>query len=79
MPSGEDDVLRFHIAVHQPLPVRVVKRVGDFAHDPDRVLDGELALAQEPLPERFPREEGHDVVKEAVGFAGVEERNDVRV
>ena len=40
---GEQDVLRLDVAVDDPVPMRVVQRVGDFASDPKGIVDAEAA------------------------------------
>ena len=43
---GEEDVLRLHVAVHEPVAVRVVERGADLVRDAERVVDRELASAR---------------------------------
>ena len=62
-----------------PCSMRVVERARDFARDPYGVVDGELRLALEPRAQRFARDERHDVEEQPVGFARVEQRQDVRM
>jgi hypothetical protein len=53
-----------------------VHHLGENLHG---VLDRQPAGFGEPLPERLARHEGHAVVVEPVGLAGIEQRQDVRV
>jgi hypothetical protein len=59
--------------------VGVVQGVGHFRRDLHRLLDPQLVLAIEPGAERFALDIGHDVIEEAVGLTGIEQRQDVRV
>jgi hypothetical protein len=59
--------------------VRMVERVRHLRRDAQRVRYRELSLALEARAQRFPRDEGHDVIQLPVGNAAVEERQDVRV
>ncbi len=61
------------------MPVRVVERVGHLPGDPHRLVHAELRFPVQPAAQRFALDVRHDVEEEAVGGAGVEERQDVRV
>ena len=79
----EQDVLRLDIAMDHPVPVGVAQRVRHLARDAQRVVEGELLLALQPVAQRFPFYEGHDVVEESAGrfrrTPGVVQRQDVRM
>ena len=75
----EQDVLRLDVAVDHPVAVGVVERVGHGHGDLDRLVDAELGLAVELGAKRLAVDERHDIVEEAVGGAGIEERQDVGV
>ncbi len=75
----EQDVLGLDVAVDHAITVGIVERVGHFTGDPHRFVDAELGLAVEFVAERLALDVGHDVVEKAVGGAGVEQRQDVRV
>ena len=79
VPRGEEDVLRLDVPVHDPLRVRVRQRIGDFAHDPDRFLHRQLALARQPGAQALPRHVRHHVVQHPGGFAGLDQPQNVRV
>ena len=57
----EQDVLRLDVAVDDAVGVGVAQRVGDLAGDLERVVDGELLFAVEPVAEGLALDEGHDV------------------
>src|SRR5882762_5730622 len=59
--------------------MRVVERAGDAGGKTDRLLDRELPLSLEPLPQRFAFHVRHHVVDQAAGLAGIEQREDVGV
>ena len=59
------------------MAVGVVQGVGHGHGDLHRLVDAELRLAIELAPQRLAVDERHHVVEEAVGGAGVEERQDV--
>ena len=46
----DEDVLRLDVAMDHAVSVRVLQRVGDVAHDRQRLGDRELTLALEPHP-----------------------------
>jgi hypothetical protein len=75
----QQDVLRLDVAVDHAVAVRVIQRIGHLGRDLDRFLDAELLLAVELGAEGFPFDVRHDVVQEALGRAGIEEWEDVRV
>ena len=79
LPVVQQDVLGLDVAVNDAVPVRVVERARDLARDPHRLVDRQLLLAVEPVAERLALDVRHDVVQEAVGGAGIEQREDVRV
>ena len=57
------DVFGLHVAVHDPLGVRVRERVGYFGSDLDGVVDAQRPTAVQSCSERVPGNEGHDVVE----------------
>ena len=59
--------------------MRVVERTGDAAGEPERLVDRELLLPLEPLPQRFAFHVRHHIVDQAARLAGIEQRQDVRV
>ncbi len=79
VPGFEQDVLGLDVAVDDVVAVRVAQGVGHLPADLERLLERELPLALEPLPQRLTLDERHDVVEEAGGFAGVVEGQDVGV
>ena len=75
----EQDVLGFDVAVDDVMAMGVVECVGDGGGDAHRFLDAELRFAVEPVPQRLAVDERHDIIKERVGFARIEQRQDVGV
>jgi len=59
--------------------VGVVERAGRLPRDLERVLDGKLALPPEPVAETLALDERHREPEPAAGFAGVEDRENVRM
>ncbi len=58
--------LGFDIAMNHTLTVCVLQRVGNFSCDPDGLIDAELRLAIEFLPERLALDVRHDVIEKLV-------------
>ncbi len=87
----QQDVLGLDVAVDHAVAVGVVERARHLARDPDRVRHRELLLPREPVAERLPFHEGHDVEEKlgdwAIGRFGdwtagdprIEQGQDVRV
>ena len=57
----------------------VVERGGDLAREPEGLLHRELSVAAQARAQRFPGDEGHDVVEQAVGLARVDQAEDMGV
>ena len=72
-------VLGLDVPVDHAVPVRVVERRGHLGRDSQCVGDRELLLPDEPVAERFPFDERHDIEEKGVGLARIEQRQDVRV
>jgi len=76
---GEQNVLRLYIAMHETISVRVIQSGADLVRDAERVVDRQLLLAIEPVAERSAGDIWRHVPERAVGFAGIDQRNDVRM
>jgi len=76
---GEEDVLRFQVAVHHTAGMRIVERVSDLANDTDGVVELQRTFAVQTRAERLALHERHDEVQHAVGLPRVEQREDVGV
>ena len=63
---GEQDVLRFDVAMNDAVLVRVRQRACDLARETHRVLEWELPLAFEARSQRFPGDVRHDVKHDVV-------------
>ena len=59
--------------------VSVAERVEHFGGDADRPVDRERALAPDDVSQGFSRYERHHEPKQIIGFAGIEQRRDMRV
>ena len=65
--------------MHHPLAVGVIQGGGHLAGDTERLVEGELALHVEPLPERAALHVRHHVEEEPAGLSRVIDREDMRV
>ena len=79
VPGEHENVLRLHIAMQHVGGVGVVERVGDFPGNLDGVGHLEASVAIQPCADVFAVNEGHDVERDAVGGAGIQQRQDVRM
>jgi hypothetical protein len=75
--AGEHHVVRLDVAVDDAVAVRLGQRIHHFPENADRFRDRQLAVLLQPFPQRFALDVGHDVVVEAGGLAGIEQRQDV--
>src|SRR5579859_6120363 len=73
----DQDVVGFDVPVDDALRVCIAERVRDVPKNPNRLTDGELALARELRAERFAFDQRHRVIEEIAGLTGGMERNDV--
>ena len=80
MAAEQQDVLGLDVAVDDPALVGVLQRLRRLPDDVERVVDRELLLLVQPVPERFALDEGHDVVQQPAGrLARVVETENVGV
>ena len=75
----QQDVLRLDVAVDHAVAVGVVQRAGDLAGDGERLVQAELVLAVELVPERLAPDQGQHIIEEAALGPRVDQRQDVRV
>ncbi len=75
----QEHVRGLDVAVHDPALVRVLERAGDLVGDAERLVDGELVLPVEPVPQALALDEGHHVVERPSRLPGRVDRHDVRV
>ena len=75
----DQDVVGLHVAVHQPVVVRVLERVEDRLDDPEGMLRRERALGPEQIGDRAPLQVGHGVVHQALALAHEMDRHRVGV
>jgi len=59
----EQNVLRLHIAVHEPIAVLVVETRANFVRNAKCVVDRELPVAIEPVAQRTTGQVRRDVIK----------------
>ena len=79
VPALEQNILGLDVTVDDPAAVRVTQRVRHLSRDLDGIVQRELLLAVQPLPQRLTLGVGHDVEEQPVGLARIVERQDVRV
>jgi hypothetical protein len=79
MATGEEDVLRFDVAVDHAVPMGHGQRFGDLSEKADGFRNGKFSGTGEPFPERLALHIGHDVVEESFSLSRVEQAEDVRV
>jgi len=77
LPGLNENVLGLEVAVNDAARVRVVERVGDSDRDAHRLVDRELLLTLEPMPQALAFDVRHDVVQQPARFAGIEQRQQV--
>ena len=77
--AGEEDVLGLDVAMDHAGPVGDGERLGDLGEQPHRLGHRQLAGAGQAIAQGLALDVGHDVVEEAVGVAGVEDAEDVRM
>src|SRR6185369_8900691 len=77
--AGHEDVGRLDVAVDDALAVRVGQRVGDAAHDLGRLDRAGAHALQQQVAQVLALQALHGDVDAAVGRAGVEHGDDVRV
>ena len=75
--ARQHHVVRLDVTVDHAAAVGVGERIGHVAQQPGRLGYRQLALAIEPVAERFALDVGHDVEEEALGLARIEQRKDV--
>jgi hypothetical protein len=75
----QQDVARLHVAVHQATGMRGVQRSGDLGHDGDGALHIEPAGLFQDGAQIRSRHVAHGDEEHPAFFAGLIDRNDVRV
>ncbi len=74
----EEDVLGLDVAVDDPAGVRGGERLHQVTREAQDLLDGQRAGGQ-PVGERLPFDEVHDVIGKPVALIGPVNGDDVRV
>ncbi len=77
--ARQQNVLRLHVAMHEPVLVRVRETVGDFERELDRAPHRQRSGSVEQLLQGFALDELEDDELMAVGLAAVDDRDDVRM
>ena len=75
----QQDVLGLDVPVDDAMAVGVVERRRRLGRDPQGVGHRELLLATDPVADRLPLYERHDIVEETVGVPRVDQAEDVGV
>ncbi len=75
---GQHDVAGLQVPVHDPLPMRLIQRVGDLHAVAQRLLEGQRPLG-EAVGQRLALDQLHHEVIHAVLVADVVQRADMRV
>ena len=79
VPAGKEDVLGLDVPVNDTASVGMAEGVRDLERDLDRILDGKLPFADQPVAQGLALDERHHIVEQAVGFTGIDEPEDVRM
>ena len=75
--ATQQDVFRLDVAMDDAVLVRVLERVRRLAGDAKRVIQRQLLLPIEPVPETLPLDERHGEPEPAGRLAGIEDGEDV--
>ncbi len=75
----EQHVVWLDVAVNDAPGVGIGESAGNVAQNADAIGDRDGCSGAEPRTQRLAFDEGHHVIRNAVGFAGGEQRNDVRL
>jgi hypothetical protein len=75
----EQDVLGLDVAVHHTLAVGVAERVRHLAGDLQRLVQRQLRLPVQPIPQGLPLHVRHHIEEQPTGLARIMQRQDVRV
>ena len=70
----KQNVFGLDVAMDDAPAMRMAERAGHLPGEQERVVDGQLLLARDPLPERLPPNVGHRVPEAARQLARVEHR-----
>ena len=68
MPTGQENILRLNVPVHDAVAVSVAQRVRHRTGNPERVVQWQLLFTLQLSAEAFPVHVRHDVIEEAVGL-----------
>jgi len=76
---GEENVLRFDVAMNDPVLVCVGESVGHLLKQTQGIRYRQLTLAMQPRAQTLAVDEGHRVVEQTLRFGRDEQRHDVGV
>src|SRR2546426_681789 len=79
LPRDQQDVLGLDVAMDYVMAMRIGQGTRHLSSDLGGVVDGELFLSVESVPEGYALDIWHDVIEEAVGFPRIVKGQDVRV
>ena len=77
--TGQHDVVRFHIPVHDTLRMRIRERSRDIAEDTDALRDCRRGWCDEACAQGRPFLKRHDEVQHPIRISRVEQGHDVRM
>ena len=77
LPMLKEDVLRLQVAMDDAVLMRIVERARNRDGDAYRLVNGELTLAVEPVPQRLALDVRHHIVQESVGSPRIEQREEI--
>ena len=69
----QEDILRLHIAMNEPLLVRIRERATNLPRNADRFWNRKRTVLREAGPQRFTGHKWHHIIEEPIDFTGLME------